>query len=202
MRLLVATSNRSKRAELERLFQGSGIELLVPPRELSVEESGESFFQNAYLKARAYYETFGVPALAEDSGLVVPALGGYPGIYSSRFYQLEWGGVEKVETSEKEANIKKLLRLMEGVHDRRAYFHSCVVLYMGNAGLWAEGRCDGEVLAEARGEGGFGYDPVFRPEGHQRSMAELSPEEKDRISHRGKAVRRLLKVLCGKSLEI
>ncbi|MEN3028927.1 MAG: RdgB/HAM1 family non-canonical purine NTP pyrophosphatase [Aquificaceae bacterium] len=194
-RLLLATTNRGKIRELVRLFEGSGIELLTPERELDVEEGGGSFFENAYLKAKAYYEAFHIPTLGEDSGLVVPALEGYPGIYSSRFYSLEWGGVEPLESSKDGANIRKLLRLMEGLQDRRAYFFACAVVCVGDGGFWAEGKCYGQVLKEPRGEGGFGYDPVFQPEGYTRSMAELKPEEKDLISHRGKAIRGLLGLL-------
>ncbi|MCX7989361.1 MAG: RdgB/HAM1 family non-canonical purine NTP pyrophosphatase [Aquificaceae bacterium] len=194
-RLLLATTNRGKIRELVRLFEGSGVELLLPERELDVEEKGGSFFENAYLKAKAYYEAFQMPTLGEDSGLVVPALEGYPGIYSSRFYSLEWGGVEPLEGSRDRANIRKLLRLMEGLQDRKAYFLTCAVVCLGDTGLWAEGRCYGEVLREPRGEGGFGYDPIFQPEGYTKSMAELRPEEKDLLSHRGKAIRRLLELL-------
>ncbi|MCX8164658.1 MAG: RdgB/HAM1 family non-canonical purine NTP pyrophosphatase [Aquificaceae bacterium] len=193
-RLLLATTNRGKAEEIKRVFIGFDFELLLPEKKLEVEEDGKSFLENAYIKARAYYEFFQMPTLAEDSGLVVPSLGGYPGIYSSRFYSLEWGGVERVETSKDLANIKKLLRLMENLQDRRAYFFTSVVVCTGGAGLWAEGRCDGHIMHEPRGHGGFGYDPIFQPEGYSKSMAELEPEEKDSISHRGRALRKLMEL--------
>lgn len=194
-RLLLATTNRGKIREIREIFKGSEIELVEPEREIEVEEDGKSFWENAYKKAKAYYEAYGIPSLAEDSGLIIPALDGYPGIYSSRFYSLEWGGKEPLEGSKDRANINKVLRLMKDVKDRRAYFYTSVVVYMEGAGLWSEGRCDGFILYEPRGEGGFGYDPIFQPEGYTKSMAELSTEEKNLISHRGRAIRNLLKLL-------
>lgn len=195
LRILLATTNKGKAKEIIRFFEPLGVEVLLPDGELQVEESGTSFLENAYIKAKAYQKAYNMPALAEDSGLVVPALGGYPGIYSSRFYSLDWGEVEPVKESKDRANINKLLRLMEGVKDRRAYYVSFFVLELGDGGLWAEGRCYGYILHEPRGEGGFGYDPVFMPEGYDRSMAELSLEEKNLISHRGKALKKLFKLL-------
>lgn len=195
-KLLIATTNRGKVEEIIHMLQPLGIELMFPEREIPVEEKGCSFLENAYLKAKAYYEVFRVPSLGEDSGLVVPALGGYPGVYSSRFYSIEWGGVEPLEEGKDKANIRKLLRVMEKVSDRRAYFVSSVVVCLEDeGGLWSEGRCEGEVLREPRGLGGFGYDPVFKPSGYERSMAELSMEEKNALSHRGKALRKLIELL-------
>ncbi|ADC88988.1 non-canonical purine NTP pyrophosphatase, rdgB/HAM1 family [Thermocrinis albus DSM 14484] len=194
-RVLLATANPKKAQEIIRLLSSSGIEVILPDRSLQVEEGGCSFLENAYLKARAYWERYGIPTLADDSGLVVPSLEGYPGVFSSRFYQIEWGGREEVTETEDEANIRKLLRLMEGKEDRRAYFVAYVVLYAGDWGVWTEGRCWGSITTERRGNRGFGYDPVFVPEGDHRTMAELSPEEKDSVSHRGKALRKLLHIL-------
>uniref|UniRef100_A0A7C2V4P6 dITP/XTP pyrophosphatase n=1 Tax=Hydrogenobacter sp. TaxID=2152829 RepID=A0A7C2V4P6_9AQUI len=194
-RLLLATTNKGKIREIKEIFEGSGIELMEPEREIEVEEDGNSFLENAYKKARAYYEAYRIPSLAEDSGLVIPALGGYPGAFSSRFYSLEWGGIEKVEDSKDKANIRKVLRLMEGIEDRRAYFITFAVVYMDEAGLWSQGRCEGQILYEPRGSGGFGYDPIFQPEGYTKSMAELSAEEKNLISHRGRAIRNLLRLI-------
>lgn len=194
-KILVATTNEGKRREISSILAGSGLELVFPEKDLQVEEKGCSFLENAYIKAKAYYEAYKIPALAEDSGLVIPALGGYPGIYSSRFYSLEWGGKESAEEGKDRANIKKVLRLMEGVQDRSAYYVAFVVVYEEEGGLWAEGRCQGTILTEPRGSGGFGYDPIFQPEGYNKSMAELSMEEKNLISHRSRALRRLLQML-------
>ena len=197
MRVLAATTNEGKLKEIKRIMEPLGFEVVEPKRKLKVEESGTSFLENAYLKACAYYKEFGLTTIADDSGLVVNSLQGYPGIFSSRFYSLDFGGKELPEPSATEANIRKLLRLLKGIEDRGAKFVACVVLYTGDKGLFAEGECKGEILEEKRGEGGFGYDPIFKPEGFEGSMAQLSPEEKDRISHRGKALRKLSELLGG-----
>ncbi len=196
-RLLLATTNKGKIREIKEIFEASGIEILEPQREIEVKEDGNSFLENAYKKARAYYEAYKMPTLAEDSGLVIEALGGYPGVFSSRFYSLEMGGVEKVENSKDQANIKKVLRLMEGIEDRRAYFITFAVVCFGEYGIWAEGRCEGIILYEPMGKGGFGYDPIFQPLGYEKSMAQLTPQEKNLISHRGKAIRRIIDFLKG-----
>jgi XTP/dITP diphosphohydrolase len=195
MRILVATSNKGKLREIKRILEPMGFELLSPEHKLSVEEKGSTFLENAYLKAKAYYEEFGIPALGDDSGLVVEALRGYPGIYSSRFYSLELGGYEEPTPSESEANIRKLLRLLRGEPNRRAKFVACMLLYRGQDGVFAFGECKGEILDRKEGQGGFGYDPIFKPEGYDRSMAQLKSEEKDKISHRGKALRKLATIL-------
>ena len=195
MKILVATSNPGKLREIERILSPLGYEVVKPPEKLDVEETGETFLENAYLKAKAHYEKFKLPTLADDSGLVVESLGGYPGVFSSSFYSLEFGCKEEPSGSADEANIRKLLRLLQGKEDRGARFVAFVVLYLGNKGIFAEGECEGEIVESPRGSGGFGYDPVFRPEGYNKTMAELSPEEKDKISHRGKALRKLAEIL-------
>ncbi len=195
MRIIVATTNRGKLREIERILTPLGYEVVEPPGRLEVEERGTTFLENAYLKAKAYYERFGLPSLADDSGLVVEALGGYPGVFSSRFHSIEFGGREEVSGSADEANIRKLLRLLKGERNRRAKFVACVVLYSGDRGIFAEGECRGSVAESPRGSGGFGYDPIFVPEGYDRTMAQLTPQEKDRISHRGRALRKLADLL-------
>jgi len=195
MKVLAATANQKKLAEIKRILIPAGIEVVVPEEDLEVRETGTTFLENAYLKAEAYHKRFGLPALADDSGLVVDALGGYPGVFSSRFHALEFGGREEVRGSPDEANVRKLLRLMKGRKDRSARFVACVVLYTGTGGLFSHGECTGTLTEEPRGRGGFGYDPVFQPAGYTRTMAELNPREKDRISHRGIALRRLLQII-------
>lgn len=194
-KLLLATTNKGKIEEIKSLFEGLDIDLVLPEKEIPVEEYGKSFLENAYIKARAYYKAYELPTLADDSGLVIPALEGYPGIYSSRFYSIEWGGIEGAEEGKDKANIRKVLRLMKEKKDRRAYFVAFVVVCMGEKGLWAKGICNGYILHEPRGEGGFGYDPIFQPKGYNRSMAELNREEKNLISHRGKAIKSLIELL-------
>ncbi|WP_299199780.1 RdgB/HAM1 family non-canonical purine NTP pyrophosphatase [Thermocrinis sp.] len=196
MKILLATQNLGKYKEIKRMLEPLGVEVILPEEKLNVEEKGNSFMENAYIKAMAYFEKYRIPTLADDSGLVVPSLGGYPGVFSSRFYSIDWGGKEEVQTSEDEANIKKLLRLMRDVSDRRAYFKAvlCLVLEEGLS-IFSEGTCEGEIVHSPRGSGGFGYDPIFKPKSYEKTMAELSPEEKDLISHRGKALRKLKEFL-------
>jgi non-canonical purine NTP pyrophosphatase (RdgB/HAM1 family) len=129
MKILLATQNLGKYKEIKRMLEPLGVEVILPEEKLSVEEKGNSFMENAYIKAMAYFEKYRIPTLADDSGLVVPSLGGYPGVFSSRFYSIDWGGREEVQTSEDEANIRKLLRLMKDVSDRRAYFKAVLCLF-------------------------------------------------------------------------
>ncbi|WP_448588286.1 RdgB/HAM1 family non-canonical purine NTP pyrophosphatase [Thermocrinis sp.] len=196
MDILLATQNRGKIRELTRMLKPLGISVVEPEEDIKVEEYGNSFMENAYLKAMAYYKKYCIPTLADDSGLVIPSLDGYPGVFSSRFYALDWGGKEPVKTTKDQANISKVLRLLEGRSDRRAHFKAVVCLMIEeDLYLFAEGTCQGEIVETPRGSEGFGYDPIFKPLGQERTMAELSPEEKDLISHRGKALRKLLEFL-------
>ncbi|NPB05409.1 MAG: RdgB/HAM1 family non-canonical purine NTP pyrophosphatase [Aquificae bacterium] len=195
-KVLVASSNPKKVREIEEILRPLGIEVVKPPRPLEVEEWANTFFGNAYLKAKAYYEAFGIPALADDSGLVVEALKPYPGVYSARFYSLEEFGKEEPVPSADAANVRKLLRALEGKTDRRAKFVSAVVLYAGEGKvLAAEGEVEGTIVGEPRGGGGFGYDPVFVPKGFEQTFAEMEPSLKHSLSHRGKALRRLAELL-------
>jgi XTP/dITP diphosphohydrolase len=196
MKILLATQNLGKYKEIKRMLEPLGVEVILPQEKLEVEEKGNSFMENAYIKAMAYFEKYRIPTLADDSGLVVPSLGGYPGVFSSRFYSIDWGGREKVQTSEDEANIRKLLQVMRDVPDRRAYFKAvlCLVLEEG-LNIFSEGTCEGEIAQSPKGSGGFGYDPIFKPKFYEKTMAELSPQEKDLISHRGKALRKLKEFL-------
>ncbi len=199
-KILVATTNKGKLKEFKRLFSELGIEILSlddMPEKITVEETGETFLENAIQKARTYALHYKLPTIAEDAGLEIDALVGYPGVYSARFYELEeFGGKELVEESKDKANIKKVLRLMEGVENRKARFVSVVVFYMPrDFGLWTEGYCYGEITEKPVGEGGFGYDPIFKPEGYGKTMAQMTPEEKNAISHRGEAVRKLINLL-------
>lgn len=184
--LVLATSNKGKLAELQPLLADAGY-ALVTQGELGVEdavEDGLSFIENAILKARHACAATGLPALADDSGLVVDALGGEPGLYSARY-----AGAH----GDSAANIAKLLERMQGLDGerRRAHFH-CVIVLMRHARdpqpLVVEGRWPGYVLEAPRGEGGFGYDPVFLVPEQQHTAAELDPALKNRISHRGLAL--------------
>jgi XTP/dITP diphosphohydrolase len=194
-RLVLASGNRGKLDELRDLLAPAGFEL-VAQSALGVddaEETGATFIENALLKARHAARATGLPALADDSGLLVDALAGAPGLHSAR-YAGEHGNAA--------ANNALLLeRLCEvDANERGAHFY-CVLVLLRNADdpqpLIAEGVWPGRILAAARGAGGFGYDPVFFDPQHGMSAAELDPAVKNRISHRGRAMARLLELLRG-----
>jgi XTP/dITP diphosphohydrolase len=150
-----------------------------------VEETGESYLENALLKARAVADGVGVPAVADDSGIEVDALGGAPGPRSARY-----AGEEATD----EQNLRMMIRALAGVPagGRTARYRCLAVLaWPDGREVSAEGTCEGSLVSKPRGTGGFGYDPIFVPAGWEQTMAELPPEEKDRISHRGRAFRAL-----------
>lgn len=188
-RLVLASGNHGKLAEFEHMLAGSGLEL-VSQGSLGVtdiEETGTTFVENALLKARHAARITGLPALADDSGLCVEQLDGAPGLYSARY-----AGVH----GDAAANRTKLRHALAGVPDaRRGAFFICVLVLLQHADdpapLIAEGRWHGRVLDSERGEGGFGYDPLFLPDGQALSAAQLDPALKHRLSHRGQALARL-----------
>lgn len=193
-RVVVATANAGKVAEIASELDVPGFEF-VTAADLGgaapdVEETGETFTDNAYLKAEAYRVRFGLAALADDSGLVVDALGGRPGVRSSRF------AGERATDAE---NTSKLLEELDGFGpEMRAARFQCVVVFVDEKGepMSACGTCEGQIAFSPRGSGGFGYDPVFLPEEASGStMAELTLGEKNAISHRGKALRSLKEAL-------
>jgi len=198
-KILVATTNEGKIKEFRRLFGDTGIDVLSlseMPLKIEVEEDRETFLDNAIKKAKTYGDFYKIPVLAEDAGLIVDALDGYPGVYSARFYNISFGEKEPIISTRDDANIRKLLRLIKDIKNRNAKFVSICVFYNPEGeGIWAEGVCEGTIIDEPRGDKGFGYDPVFVPKGHTKTMAELTTEEKNKISHRGKAVRKLVKIL-------
>ena len=188
-RLVLASSNRGKLAEFEHLLAGSGFEVVTQGSlgVLDIEETGTTFVENALLKARHAARLTRLPALADDSGLCVEHLDGAPGLYSARYAGTHGDAA---------ANRAKLLRALEGVPpERRGAFFICVLVLLQHADdpapLIAEGRWHGRVLHAERGEGGFGYDPLFLPDGQALSAAELDPSMKNRLSHRGQALARL-----------
>lgn len=204
MRLLVATRNEGKIRELRRMLAGLPFDVASPHDlglRLEVEETGATFEANAEGKARAFAEASGLPALADDSGLVVDALGGRPGVHSARYAGLP------------RSDARNLARLLEELRDvpaeaRRARFVCVVALALpASVPSWAglsagdvrlfRGVCEGRIAFAPRGADGFGYDPVFVPSGHERTFAELPPEVKDRLSHRGAALRALVAALAG-----
>ena len=190
MKVLIGTRNPHKLEEIRRILGDiPGIEWLTfrehPFPE--VEETGTTLEENARLKAVSTAQATGLPTLAEDSGLEVAALGGAPGVLSSRF-----AGVAK----DYRANNEKLLELLSGEGNRRARFRAVAALALPDGRSWlTEGILEGEIATSPRGAHGFGYDPLFIPVGDTRTLAELSPEEKDRISHRRRALERLRPLL-------
>lgn len=189
-KIVLATKNPHKVEEILAILGNiPGIEWLTF-REISfsdVEEVGETLEENAVLKATAVARETGLPALAEDTGLEVEALGGAPGVRSARF-----AGAGK----DYRANNEKLLRLLEGVRDRRARFRTVAVLALPDGRTWkAEGVLEGKIAEVPRGEHGFGYDPLFIPEGETRTLAEMLPEEKNAISHRRRALEAMRTIL-------
>jgi XTP/dITP diphosphohydrolase len=181
--IVLATTNKNKIVEFKNILEGFKIEIRsvsefgpIPP----AVEDGLTFDENAYKKAYHTARILGLPAIADDSGLVVPALNGEPGVFSARYAG---------ETASDAENTRKLLEKLKGQKDRRAYFQ-CVLSLAVPSGpaLTYEGQCHGIITDEPRGQGGFGYDPVFLFEEYDKTFAELSLEEKNIISHRGKAM--------------
>ncbi|MCS6936782.1 MAG: RdgB/HAM1 family non-canonical purine NTP pyrophosphatase [Candidatus Bipolaricaulota bacterium] len=194
MRLLLGTKNRGKIAEIRAILEEvPDIELLTVREQpfTDVPEDGETFEENARKKARAISQETGLAVLAEDSGLEVAALGGAPGVRSARFAG---------ETKDDRANIAKLLELLTGVTDRRARFRCVAVLHFPDGREWiGEGTLDGQIALAPRGSAGFGYDPVFIPEGYEHTLAELGPQIKNQISHRRRALQALIAAIRGSS---
>ena len=186
MKLLVATRNRHKLDEIRQIFALPGLELLaadeVPGLPEDVVEDADTFEGNALKKARELCAASGLWTLADDSGLEVAALNNAPGVYSARYAG---------EPCSYPANNAKLLRELQGVADRRARFRCAIALRAPDGREWtADGSCNGQIILEARGSNGFGYDPLFVPDGFGLTFAELDGETKNRISHRGHALRR------------
>lgn len=197
MKLLIATNNPGKMREIQAILKGLPLELLTPAAaglELDVEESGSTYAENAALKARAFANASGLVSLADDSGLEVEALGGEPGIRSARY-----APQPAATDADRRAYLLERLQgipLPPGQPGWRAHFH-CTVAIATPAGqlYFAEGRCDGFIIGEERGTNGFGYDPLFFMPEWNATMAELSEETKNQISHRAHALRNVLPVL-------
>ena len=183
MKLLIATRNAHKLQEITALFAGHGLTIVSAldyPDIPDVEEDGKTLEANACKKAETLCQATGLPALADDTGLEVAALGGAPGVYSARY-----AGVPP----DYAANNRKLLAELTGHRDRSARFRCVIALARpGQPTEWVEGICAGAIALAPRGEQGFGYDPLFIPNGQPSTFAELSEAEKNRISHRGLAL--------------
>ena len=184
MRFVLASHNKGKLAELQEILGELGVEVVLQSDvglDLEPDETGTTFAENAKIKAQAVMEASGLPAIADDSGLCVDALQGGPGVYSARYGEPGMSQPEKNQM---------LLRTMQGQFPRTCHF-ACAVACAVPTGdtLTAEGRCDGSIAYAPRGEGGFGYDPVFLLPGTGKTFGQLTQEEKSAVSHRGRALK-------------
>ena len=191
MKIVLATHNHDKEIELQYSLQGLGVEicsLSEYPDIGEIEETGATLLENSLLKANTVHGRTGLPAIADDTGLEVDALDGAPGVYSARF-----AGADATY----EDNVNKLLSVMEDVPDdmRSARFRTVISFVDGIQELWTEGFIEGRITENARGNMGFGYDPVFYVPRLEKTFAELSTAEKNKISHRGLALQKLRKIL-------
>lgn len=184
MKIVFATNNTHKLEEIHRMLQGS--HQIVSLAEIGchedIPEEQDTLEGNALQKARYIKQHYGYDCFADDTGLEIDALGGRPGVYSARYAG---------EAKDSEANMRKVLAEMQGHSDRRARFRTVIALILGNEEHLFEGKVEGEILTARQGSAGFGYDPVFRPDGYDRSFAEMDPDTKNSISHRGEATRKL-----------
>ncbi|MED4392860.1 XTP/dITP diphosphatase [Priestia aryabhattai] len=186
--IIIATKNAGKVKDFETLFSPKGFKvtsLLDFPEIEDVEETGVTFAENATLKAETISSALNKPVIADDSGLAIDALNGEPGVYSARYAG---------ENKDDNANIEKVLQKLHGVpfEKRTARFHCTLAIAVpGKRTELVEGTCEGRILEEKRGENGFGYDPIFFVEKWNCSMAELSKEQKNQISHRANALEKL-----------
>jgi XTP/dITP diphosphohydrolase len=181
-KLVVATGNPGKLREMQAYLTDPGWELMLKPDELEIEETGTTFLENAGLKASQVAKALGEWSIADDSGLAVMALNGAPGLYSARYGRTDAD------------RIARLLRELGDRRDRQAQFVCAIALARpdGTIALQAEGICPGEILDAPRGEGGFGYDPIFYVPEQGMTFAEMPPQVKHEVSHRGRAFAALL----------
>ncbi|MEG1930626.1 MAG: XTP/dITP diphosphatase [Anaerovorax sp.] len=191
MVIIVATQNKHKIEEIESITKQFGMEVIsreeagIP--DFEIVEDGDTFEANSEKKARVIMEYTGKTTIADDSGIVVDALDGAPGVYSARFAGVEGEGADR-------ENNGKLVRLLKDIpaEERTAKFVSVItMIYPDGKKIVARGECPGRIIDEERGDGGFGYDPLFVPDGFTKTYAQLTAEEKNRVSHRGKALEKL-----------
>ncbi|MFS0751263.1 XTP/dITP diphosphatase [Oceanobacillus sp. 1P07AA] len=192
-KIIVATKNKGKAKEFKEFFASFDIEAIslldLPESIPDIEETGTTFEENAALKAEEISERFNTAVIADDSGLIIDALDGRPGLFSARYAG---------EPTNDQANIEKVLQEMQDVpeKDRNARFICVLAIAQPDQDtIFKTGFCEGEIGSESRGSHGFGYDPIFIPQGYEVTMAELDPKEKNRISHRKNAIDHLEKWL-------
>ena len=191
MQIVLATHNRGKMKEMSSILAHLPVKLLTLddfPQIGEIPETGETLKENAFIKAETVHQKTGLPALADDTGLEVVALDGAPGVHSSRY---------DGETATFEDNCRKMLQEMDGIpaEERTARFHTVIAFVSDSGNEWTEGMVEGRILENKRGDGGFGYDPLFYYPPLKKTFAELNSEQKNNISHRGKALRNFCQIL-------
>jgi len=187
-KIVFATNNKHKLDEIRKISEGK-LEILSLNDincQTDIPETGTTLEENALIKARFVKDNFGYDCFADDTGLEVKALDGAPGVYSARYAG---------EDCRAEDNIRKLLTNLEGISDRRAAFRTVIALLIGDEQYFFEGAIRGKIIDEKRGESGFGYDPVFVPDGYEQTFAELGEDIKNNISHRAIATTKLIRFL-------
>lgn len=187
MNLIFATHNQHKLTEIREILSRNTSHTVSSLTEMDlhepIPETGTTLVDNALIKARFVWDKFGISCFSDDTGLEVEALGGAPGVYSARYAG---------EGCSYQDNVKLLLKNLDGIHNRGACFRTVVALIIDGKEYLFEGRIDGEILEMNAGTGGFGYDPVFLPEGYNQTFAEMAPDLKNSISHRGLAMNKLI----------
>ena len=191
MQIVLATHNRGKMKEMSSILVHLPVTLLTLddfPQIGEIPETGETLKENAFIKAETVHQKTGLPALADDTGLEVDALDGAPGVHSSRY---------DGETATFEDNCRKMMQEMDGIpaEERTARFHTVIAFVSDSGNEWTEGMVEGRILEKKQGDGGFGYDPLFYYPPLKKTFAELNSEQKNNISHRGKALRNFCQIL-------
>ena len=190
MKIILASSNKHKVKEINAIVVGLNLEFILPPQGFDPIEDGETFEENSLIKAKEAWKLGKTWTLADDSGLCIDALNGAPGIHSARY------------ADSPQARIDRVLKEMQGVENRSARFKCCMTLLNpeGEVAFSYTGVCEGSIVEHQRGVNGFGYDPIFLVEGTDKTMAELSEDEKNEISHRGRALKEIIKYLANLQL--
>jgi len=191
LQIVLATHNRGKMKEISSILAHLPVNLLTLddfPQIGEIPETGETLKENAFIKAETVHQKTRLPALADDTGLEVDALDGAPGVHSSRY---------DGETATFEDNCRKMMQEMDGIpaEERTARFHTVIAFVSNSGNEWTEGMVEGRILEKKRGDGGFGYDPLFYYPPLKKTFAELNSEQKNNISHRGKALRNFCQIL-------
>ncbi len=187
MKIILASNNKGKVKEIKSIFDNSPFEIISLydlGKNIEIEETGSTFSENAFLKAKAIYDYYKEPVISDDSGIVIEQLGGKPGVHSARYAGLN--------CTDEDNNLKVINELKNFPEPHKAKYVCVAVYYDGNRKIEASGELHGRIIKEPRGTEGFGYDPLFIPDGYDRTVAEISLEEKNKISHRSKAFNNLL----------